>query len=66
MRSFDRMPSLNTDFLRTDDIDTSVFATSEVRDSSGTGYLVNHIWASFNFDVKATRCLPKIATPSLV
>ena len=66
MRNFDRMPSLNTDFLRTDDIDTSVFATSEVRDSSGTGYLVNHIWASFNFDVKATRCLPKIATPSLV
>lgn len=66
MRNFDRMPSLNTDFLRTDDVDTSVFATSEVKDSSGTGYVVNHIWASFNFDVKATRCLPKIATPSLV
>lgn len=66
MRDFTRMPALNTDFLKADDVSTSIFATNKVKDSNGNQYEVDQIWASFNFDVKAVRCLPKIAIPQLV
>lgn len=66
MRNFDNMPALNTDFLKADNVDTSIFATDVVIDSKGNKYEVDQIWASFNFDVKAVRELPKIATPSLI
>lgn len=66
MRDFTRMPALNTDFLKADDVSTSIFATNKVKDSNGNQYEVDQIWASFNFDVKAIRCLPKIAIPQLV
>lgn len=66
MRNFTQMPALNTDFLKADDVSTSIFATDKVKDSSGNQYAVEQIWASFNFDVKAIRCLPKIAIPQLV
>lgn len=66
MRNFTNQPSLNTSFLKADDIDSSIFATNKVQDANGTFYEVDTIWASFNFDVKAVRCLPKIATPQLV
>lgn len=66
MRDFTCMPALNTDFLKADDVSTSIFATNKVFDSSGTSHFVDQIWASFNFDVKAIRCLPKIAIPQLV
>ena len=66
MRNFSKMPALNTDFLKADDVSTSIFATNKVKDSQGTLYEVDQIWASFNFDVKAIRCLPKIAIPQLV
>lgn len=66
MRNFTKMPALNTDFLKADDVSTSIFATNKVKDSQGQQYEVDQIWASFNFDVKAIRCLPKIAIPQLV
>lgn len=66
MRNFTQMPALNTDFLKADDVSTSIFATDKVKDSQGNQYSVDQIWASFNFDVKAIRCLPKIAIPQLV
>lgn len=66
MRNFSQMPALNTDFLKADDVSTSIFATNKVKDSQGQQYEVDQIWASFNFDVKAIRCLPKIAIPQLV
>lgn len=66
MRDFTRMPALNTSFLKADDVSTSIFATNKVKDSQGNQYAVDQIWASFNFDVKAIRCLPKIAIPQLV
>lgn len=66
MRNFSRMPALNTSFLKADDVSTSIFATNKVKDSQGNQYAVDQIWASFNFDVKAIRCLPKIAIPQLV
>lgn len=66
MRNFSKMPALNTSFLKADDIDTSIFATDEVADKDGTKHKVDHIWASFDFDVKAVRTLPKISTPSLI
>lgn len=66
MRNFTKMPALNTDFLKADDVSTSIFATDKVKDSQGNQYAVDQIWASFNFDVKAIRCLPKIAIPQLV
>lgn len=66
MRDFTQMPALNTDFLKADDVSTSIFATNKVKDSLGNQYEVDQIWASFNFDVKAIRCLPKIAIPQLV
>lgn len=66
MREFTRMPALNTHFLKADDVSTSIFATNKVKDSTGTSFAVDQIWASFNFDVKAIRCLPKIAIPQLV
>lgn len=66
MRNFTQMPALNTDFLKADDVSTSIFATNKVKDSNGNQYAVDQIWASFNFDVKAIRCLPKIAIPQLV
>lgn len=66
MRDFTRMPALNTSFLKADDVSTSIFATNKVKDSHGKQYEVDQIWASFNFDVKAIRCLPKIAIPQLV
>lgn len=66
MRDFTRMPALNTSFLKADDVSTSIFATNKVKDSQGQQFQVDQIWASFNFDVKAIRCLPKIAIPQLV
>lgn len=66
MRNFTKMPALNTDFLKADDVSTSIFATDKVKDSNGNQFAVDQIWASFNFDVKAIRCLPKIAIPQLV
>lgn len=66
MRDFTKMPALNTSFLKADDVSTSIFATNKVKDSNGNQYAVDQIWASFNFDVKAIRCLPKIAIPQLV
>lgn len=66
MRNFTKMPALNTDFLKADDVSTSIFATNKVKDSNGNQFEVDQIWASFNFDVKAIRCLPKIAIPQLV
>lgn len=66
MRDFTRMPALNTSFLKADDVSTSIFATNKVKDSQGQQFEVDQIWASFNFDVKAIRCLPKIAIPQLV
>lgn len=66
MRDFTQMPALNTDFLKADDVSTSIFATNKVKDSQGNQFEVDQIWASFNFDIKAIRCLPKIAIPQLV
>lgn len=66
MRNFSKMPALNTSFLKADDVSTSIFATNKVKDSAGTTFEVDQIWASFNFDIKAIRCLPKIAIPQLV
>lgn len=66
MRNFTKMPVLNTSFLKADDVNTSIFATDKVKDSQGNVHAVDQIWASFNFDVKAIRCLPKIAIPQLV
>lgn len=66
MRNFTKMPALNTDFLKADDVSTSIFATDKVKNSNGEQFPVDQIWASFNFDVKAIRCLPKIAIPQLV
>lgn len=66
MRNFKHAPSLNTDFLKADDVDTSIFATDTITDSKGNKKKVDHIWASFNFDVKAVRPLPKLSTPSLI
>ena len=66
MRNFTAMPALNTQFLKADDVSTSIFATNKVKDSKGDSHEVDQIWASFNFDVKAIRCLPKIAIPQLV
>lgn len=66
MRNFTSIPALNSDFLKANDIDKSIFATDKVKDSAGNEYQVDQIWASFDFDVKAVRTLPKIATPSLV
>lgn len=66
MRDFTQMPALNTSFLKADDVSTSIFATNKVKDSQGRQFEVDQIWASFNFDVKAIRCLPKIAIPQLV
>lgn len=66
MRDFSKMPALNTDFLKANDVSTSIFATNKVKDSQGNQHVVDQIWASFNFDVKAIRCLPKIAIPQLV
>ena len=66
MRNFTSMPALNTQFLKADDVSTSIFATNKVKDSQGFSHEVDQIWASFNFDVKAIRCLPKIAIPQLV
>lgn len=66
MRNFTKMPVLNTSFLKADDVNTSIFATDKVKDSQGNIHAVDQIWASFNFDVKAIRCLPKIAIPQLV
>ena len=66
MRDFGSAPYLNTSFLSAKDIDTSIFASDVVKDKDGRAYKVNHIWASFDFDVKAVRCLPKLSTPSLI
>lgn len=66
MRNFTKMPVLNTSFLKADDVNTSIFATDKVKDGQGNVHSVDQIWASFNFDVKAIRCLPKIAIPQLV
>ena len=66
MRNFNATPRLNTNFLKADDIDTSIFATDTITDAQGIKHKVDHIWASFNFDVKAIRPLPKLATPSLI
>lgn len=66
MRNFNATPRLNTNFLKADDIDTSIFATDTIQDAKGQKHKVDHIWASFNFDVKAVRPLPKLATPSLI
>ena len=66
MRNFTKMPVLNTSFLKADDVNTSIFATDKVKDSQGNVHAVDQIWASFNFDVKAIRCLPKIAIPQLI
>lgn len=66
MRDFGSAPYLNTSFLSAKDIDTSIFASDKVKDKDGNEYTVNHIWASFDFDVKAVRCLPKLSTPSLI
>ena len=65
-RDFSQMPALNTSFLQANNVDTSIFATDKVIDSDGKSYEVDQIWASFDFDVKAVRCLPKLATPSLI
>lgn len=66
MRNFTSMPALNTQFLKADDVSTSIFATNKVKDSQGYSHEVDQIWASFDFNVKAIRCLPKIAIPQLV
>ena len=66
MRNFTKMPVLNTSFLKADDVNNSIFATDKVIDSQGNVHSVDQIWASFNFDVKAIRCLPKIAIPQLI
>lgn len=66
MRDFGSAPYLNTSFLSANDIDTSIFASDKVKDKDGNEFKVNHIWASFDFDVKAVRCLPKLSTPSLI
>lgn len=66
MRNFTSMPALNTQFLKADDVSTSIFATNKVKDSQGYSHEVDQIWASFDFDVKAIRCIPKIAIPQLV
>lgn len=66
MRDFGSAPYLNTSFLSANDIDTSIFASDTVKDKDGNEFKVNHIWASFDFDVKAVRCLPKLSTPSLI
>lgn len=66
MREFTNMPALNTSFLKADDVNTNIFATNKVKDSAGELYEVDQIWASFDFNVKAVRCLPKIAIPQLV
>lgn len=66
MRNFTSMPALNTQFLKADDVSTSIFATNKVKDSQGFSHEVDQIWASFDFNVKAIRCLPKIAIPQLV
>lgn len=66
MREFTKMPALNTSFLKADDVNTSIFATNSVKDSAGNVLEVDQIWASFDLDVKAVRCLPKIAIPQLV
>ena len=66
MRNFTSMPALNTQFLKADDVSTSIFATNKVKDSQGLSHEVDQIWASFDFNVKAIRCLPKIAIPQLV
>ena len=66
MREFTKMPVLNTSFLKADDVNTSIFATNSVKDSAGNVLEVDQIWASFDLDVKAVRCLPKIAIPQLV
>ena len=66
MREFTKMPALNTSFLKADDVNTSIFATNHVKDSEGNVLEVDQIWASFDLDVKAVRCLPKIAIPQLV
>lgn len=66
MREFTKMPVLNTSFLKADDVNTSIFATNTVKDSAGNVHEVDQIWASFDLDVKAVRCLPKIAIPQLV
>ena len=66
MRDFGSAPYLNTSFLSAKDIDTSIFASDTVQDKDGNEFKVNHIWASFDFDVKAVRCLPKLSTPSLI
>lgn len=66
MRDFGSAPYLNTSFLSANDIDTSIFASDKVKDKDGNEFKVNHIWASFDFDVKAVRCLPKLSTPSLL
>lgn len=66
MRDFGSAPYLNTSFLSAKDIDTSIFASDKVKDKDGNEFKVNHIWASFDFDVKAVRCLPKLSTPSLI
>lgn len=66
MRDFGSAPYLNTSFLSAKDIDTSIFASDVVKDKEGASHKVSHIWASFDFDVKAVRCLPKLSTPSLI
>lgn len=66
MREFTKMPALNTSFLKADDVNTNIFATNKVKDSQGNVHEVDQIWASFDFNVKAVRCLPKIAIPQLV
>ena len=66
MREFTKMPALNTSFLKADDVNTSIFASNSVKDSAGNVLEVDQIWASFDLDVKAVRCLPKIAIPQLV
>lgn len=66
MRDFGSAPYLNTSFLSAKDIDTSIFASDVVKDKDGNNHKVSHIWASFDFDVKAVRCLPKLSTPSLI
>lgn len=66
MREFTKMPALNTSFLKADDVNTSIFATNSVKDSAGNVLEADQIWGSFDLDVKAVRCLPKIAIPQLV
>lgn len=66
MREFTKMPALNTSFLKADDVNNNIFATNKVKDSQGNVHEVDQIWASFDFNVKAVRCLPKIAIPQLV